>query len=130
MYIGFDIGEKRVGVALGDPSVKVTWPVKTVEVTQNIKQVLAELINDSNATKIVVGRPLNQSGDPTEQTKKVQQFVEQNLQDLGLPIFWQEESLTSVLAEERLKNSKKNYQKHEIDAEAASIILQDYLEVN
>jgi putative holliday junction resolvase len=52
------------------------------------------------------------------------------LQDLGLPIFWQEESLTSVLAEDRLKNSKKDYQKHEIDAEAASIILQDYLEVN
>lgn len=130
MYIGFDIGEKRIGVALGDPAIKVTWPLKTVEVTQNIKQVLAELVNESDVSKIIVGRPLNQSGEPTEQTKKVQDFVEQNLQDLGLPIFWQEESLTSVIAEERLNNSKKSYQKHEIDAEAASIILQDYLEAN
>ncbi|HSE29394.1 MAG TPA: Holliday junction resolvase RuvX [Candidatus Saccharimonadales bacterium] len=128
MYIAFDVGEKRIGVALADPAIKVTWPLKTVDVTENIKQVLQDLVNDSSVSDIVVGRPLNQSGQTTRQTEKVEEFVQDNLVDLGLPIHWQEESLTSVLAEERLTKSKKSFQKHEIDAEAAAIILQDYLE--
>lgn len=130
MFMAFDIGEKRIGIAIADAQVRLAWPVKTVTVTQNVKEVLAEIVNDSGVEQLVVGRPLNQSGEPTKQTTWVEDFVAANLSHLNLPIIWQEESLTSVHAEERLKKRTKNYTKDQIDSEAAAIILQDFLEAN
>ena len=71
--------------------------------------------------------PRNQSGEPTKQTAYVEEFVKTIAElDIDAEIVYQDESLTSVQAEARLGTRIKN--KGEIDAEAASIILQDYLE--
>ena len=77
---------------------------------------------------IVVGYPRNQSGEPTEQTHKVEAFVKKLREIYDGEINFKDESLTSVLAEERLKSYKKPYAKADIDAYAAAIILEDYLE--
>ncbi|HET7630493.1 MAG TPA: Holliday junction resolvase RuvX, partial [Candidatus Saccharimonadales bacterium] len=68
-------------------------------------------------------------GQPTQQTASVEAFADK-LKVFQLPIVWQDESLTSVLAEEYLKSHKKTYSKADIDAHAAAIILGDYLEAN
>ena len=75
----------------------------------------------------MVGYPRNQSGEPTQQTAYVEQFVEA-LQPVDATIKYQDESLTSIKAEDILKKRKKPYEKGDIDALAASLILQDYLE--
>ncbi|HEU5186933.1 MAG TPA: Holliday junction resolvase RuvX [Candidatus Saccharimonadales bacterium] len=128
IYLGLDIGERRIGVATATSEVRAAWPLTTVLVNDDIAQVLKKIVDEQDSNAIIVGRPLNQAGQPTKQTKAVEQFVHRVLKPLGVPIHWQEESVTSILAEERLQERGQPYDKAAIDAEAAAIILQDYLE--
>lgn len=127
--ISLDVGEKRIGVAVADDSVRIAVPFTTIEVDGNEITTIAELVLKESATTLVVGYPRNQQGEATAQTNYVEKFTEQ-LEDLGAKIVFQDESLTSVIAEQRLVAQKKPYTKGDIDAQAASIILQDYLEAN
>ena len=125
--LGLDIGEKRIGVAIADTAVNIAIPYDTIEVDGTEYEQVARLVAAENVSKFVVGYPRNQSGEPTAQTAYVENFADQ-LKVLEIPIEYQDESLTSVQAEERLKSQKKPYQKGDIDMVAASIFLQDYLE--
>ena len=125
--ISLDVGEKRIGVAVADLSVRIAVPFQTVEVDGNEIETIAKIIIQEDADTIVVGYPRNQSGESTTQTSYVELFAER-LEELAPTIVFQDESLTSVLAEQRLKSYKKPYSKGDIDAQAAAIILQDYLE--
>jgi putative holliday junction resolvase len=127
-YICLDVGERRVGVAIGDASLKMAWPHSTLLADDNLVSQLQQIVQSEQATGLVVGRPRNQSGEVTKQTKFVEDFVRQKLGSIELPVFWQDESVTSAVAEERLKASGKPYAKEDIDSRAAAIILQDFLE--
>lgn len=128
VYLGLDIGEQRIGVAQGDSIGRIAQPLKVLLVDGHEAETIQNLIGEYDATDLVVGRPRNQSGEETRQTQWVGHFADKQLKQTGLPIHWQDESLTSVIAEERLVARKKPYSKGDIDAEAASIILQDFLE--
>lgn len=127
--ISLDVGEKRIGVAIGDNVVKIAVPLETVEVDGDEIDSIKKIINDENAKAVVIGYPRNQSGEPTAQTKFVKDFADK-LADPDYKIIFQDESLTSVMAEEQLKSFDKPYSKADIDARAAAIILQDYIEAN
>lgn len=122
-----DVGEKRIGVALADTGVRIAVPFDTVEVDGGELQAIAEIAIKEAVDTIVVGYPRNQKGEPTAQTKYVEHFAEQ-LSDFDAAVVFQDESLTSVLAEDRLKSYGRPYSKGDIDAQAAAIILQDYVE--
>lgn len=122
-----DVGEKRIGVALADTGVRIAVPFDTVEVDGGELQAIAEIAIKEAVDTIVVGYPRNQKGEPTAQTKYVEHFAEQ-LSDFDAVVVFQDESLTSVLAEDRLKSYGRPYSKGDIDAQAAAIILQDYVE--
>ena len=121
-----DVGEKRIGTAVGDDAIRLAVPFETIEVDGNELKEIARLVVSESVDAIVVGYPRNQSGEATAQTAYVEGFARQQT-DMADVIF-QDESLTSVIAEERLKSYKKPYTKGDIDAQAAAIILQDYLE--
>lgn len=125
--IGVDVGEKRIGVSVADSAVRIAMPIDTIEVDGSEVQSLAEIIIREDASVLVVGYPRNQAGEPTAQTKYVEEFTAK-LVDIAPEIVFQDESLTSVMAEDRLKSHKKPYTKADIDAQAATIILQDYIE--
>ncbi|MFZ1250038.1 MAG: Holliday junction resolvase RuvX [Candidatus Microsaccharimonas sp.] len=125
--VGLDVGEKRIGVAVADASVRIAVPFTTVEVDGKEIQTITEIVLKEGADTIVVGYPRNQQGEATSQTDFVEKFVEK-LELIDARIVFQDESLTSVLAEQRLKSYNKPYAKSDIDAQAATIILQDYLE--
>jgi len=127
--ISLDVGEKRIGVAVADDSVRIAIPFTTIETDGNEIATIARLIIEQKAEILVVGYPRNQQGEATAQTKYVENFAEQ-LTELAPKLVFQDESLTSVIAEQRLIAQKKPYTKGDIDANAASIILQDYLEAN
>lgn len=131
IYLGLDVGAKRIGVATADSVARIAQPLATIEVGQNEAGQLKSYIVDLNVTDVVIGRPRNQSGDVTAQTTAVQNFIASTLNDTErYTIHWQDESVTSIMAEERLKMRKKPYTKLDIDAEAAAIILQDFLEAS
>jgi putative Holliday junction resolvase len=123
--LGLDIGEKRIGVA-------------RVQLIARIPQALGALINDDNFTRalqalideyqpdiLVVGLPRNLEGQETAQTQYVKAFSQEKLTLFKLPIVFQDETLSSRVAEDRLQG--KDYKKGDIDAQAAVVILEDYL---
>lgn len=125
--LALDVGEKRIGIALADPRIKIALPYDTFEVDGTEVQRIGELIVREEVRCVVVGYPRNQSGEPTAQTDFVERFTAQ-LEVFDVPVVFQDESLTSVLAEQQLGASGKPYAKGDIDKVAASLILQDYLE--
>lgn len=129
-FIALDVGEKRIGVAVADDSVRIAVPLDTVEVDGSELTKILEYIVREGADKIVVGYPRNQAGEPTAQSALVEAFADRlAATSPDLPeIIFQDESLTSVHAEQNLKATGKPYQKSDIDANAAALILQDYLE--
>ena len=124
-----DVGEKRIGVAVGDSDVRIAIPFETIEVDGNEIRDISEIMIQEKAQILVIGYPRNQSGEPTAQTKLVEEFVTK-LSDIASKIVFQDESLTSVVAEQQLEAYNRPYSKADIDAQAAAIILQDYLDKN
>jgi putative Holliday junction resolvase len=127
-FLALDVGEKRIGVAVASSDVQIAIPFETIEVDGGEVARIAELVLDQHIDVLVVGYPRNQSGEPTAQTRYAEAFAEQ-LHDIAPKLVFQDESLTSVLAEQRLQATGKPYQKGDIDALAAALILEDYLGV-
>ena len=126
--LALDVGDRRVGVALADSQIKIAVPYGYLERSDKIIQQITELMLDHDINILVIGYPRNQSGEATKQTESVEQFAKKLAEvEIDADLVFQDESLSSVEAERRLGRVKD---KGEIDAEAASIILQDYLEQN
>ena len=125
--ICLDIGEKRIGVAVGDSDVRIAVPFDTIDVDGGEIEAIAEILLKEKADVLVIGYPRNQSGEPTAQSKFVEQFAAK-LSDIAPNIVFQDESLTSVIAEQQLAAYNRPFKKADVDAQAAAIILQDYLE--
>ena len=126
--LSLDVGERRIGVAVADTAIRIPVALETIEVDGSELTAIAKIVTLDNIDTIVVGYPRNQSGEPTAQTTYVPQFAQQ-LKDMA-PVVFQDESLTSVIAEQQLKADKRPYTKGDIDARAAALILQDYLEIH
>lgn len=124
-----DVGEKRIGVAIADTAIRIAIPYETVLVDGSEVSRIIEIISQEKADTLVIGYPRNQLGESTAQSRYVEQFAAQ-FEDSVPTIVFQDESLTSVLAEERLKEMGSSYQKGDIDMHAAAIILQDYIEAH
>lgn len=130
--MALDVGTKRVGIALADSSIKIAIPFITIEIDNDLESSITkiiEIISKEEIDILVVGLPRNQSGEETSQTAYTKEFVK-NFEYSVDRIDFQDESLTSIQAENRLKSYGKPYSKGDIDMNAASIILQDYLEEN
>lgn len=127
--IALDVGTKRIGVAKADSSVRVAVPYSAIEVDGTEFDKIASLARAWDINCFVLGMPRNLEGQETEQSRYTRKFAK----DLKMTIpdakvCFQDESLTSVEAEKRLKGRKKGYKKGDVDSEAAAIILQDFLE--
>ena len=127
--VGLDVGTKRIGVAKADSSTKIAVPDGFVNVNGQEFAEIARIARMYNTSTFVIGLPRNNNGEETKQSLYARNFARQLAMSIpNARIYFEDESLTSVEAERRLKERKKKYQKGEIDAEAASIILQDFLE--
>jgi putative Holliday junction resolvase len=123
-YLGLDVGLKRTGIARASDAARLAEPLLTVA-TADILTTLKELIKEHGVSAIVIGLPRNLSGSDTKQTSWVRDFVINAKNKIDLPFYWQDEALTSRIAE-----AKKAVHKHahDVDSLAAAIILQDFLE--
>jgi putative Holliday junction resolvase len=135
--VGFDVGQRRIGVAVSDPTGTLARPVATLPTTGldgNALQVsldeLARLAGDDPLDAIVVGLPRHLDGSPNDMTPRVERFAARLRDRAGLAVILQDERLTSVEAESRLAEREKNWRtrKGRLDAAAAAVILQDYLD--
>jgi putative Holliday junction resolvase len=120
-FIGVDLGASRVGLARGSSAARLAEPLKTVPASEAIEAIVA-LAKETNAQGVIVGFPRNMSGQETSQTQSVKQWVNQAKTHINLPFYWQDESLTSKVAEAKDHPAGA-------DAVAASVILQDFLDI-
>ena len=131
-YLGLDVGEKRIGVALSDETAVLASPLTTLTRTGARKDAaaVAELAGHHEVAAVVVGLPLNMDGTRGPQAEKVLSFVEALRRRLGVPVLPRDERLTTVEADERLREAGLDWRerKRVIDQTAAVVILQEYLD--
>lgn len=125
VFLGIDYGSKRIGLALGNDETKLAQPLTTLDGSNSTYwQELEQTITTHGVAELVVGLPRGLDGGETDQTRAARFFAVE-LASLKLPIHLQDEAGTSELARQRIGH--KLATKGQIDAEAAAIILQDYL---
>jgi putative Holliday junction resolvase len=130
--MALDVGERRIGVALSDPTRMLASPLTTIRAVPRstaLKRILT-LIRDYQVTALVVGLPLTMNGDIGPQATLVQQFVDELRPLIAIPIAFVDERLTTVAAERMMIDLKikPEQRRARIDEVAASIILQDFLD--
>lgn len=125
VFIGLDVGAKRIGVARGNDLAKLASPLKIIEVDNQEIEAIGRVVKDERAHSLVVGLPRGLDGQETQQTKTVRQFADK-LKSLGLPIHFQDEAGTSKQASR--ESMKSNGANGRVDDKAAAIILQDFLD--
>ena len=129
--IAFDIGDKRVGVAISDPFNEMAMPLETYWRKGYSKDIayLAELAKSKYAETIVCGLPLDFDGRESEQTIKTKEFIEQLKQATDIKVVCQDERFSTKEARKLLLEAdmRREKRKDVIDKIAASYILEDYL---
>ena len=130
-YIAFDIGDRRIGVAVSDPFNTYALPSQTYVRTgfKNDIPALLALIREKGATRVVCGLPLNADGTPSEQTEKTERFIRALEEASGMDIVREDERYTSLAAHEQLYEGGKRAKEHKkyVDALAAASILDAFL---
>ena len=134
--LAIDVGKRRVGLAISDPTRTLARPLSTLTVsdTDAVDAVAREIerlaAEDDGLVRIVVGMPVGLDGAPNAQTAHVLQFIEALKARTPIPIETEGERLTSREAESRLAVRERSWRrrKQRLDAAAAAIILQDYLD--
>jgi putative Holliday junction resolvase len=133
--LGLDVGDRRIGLAISDPNGQVAVPLRTLEriVPDGAVEAIGALVAEEDVEAIVVGLPLRLDGTVGTQAESVQEFVRQLLTVVDVPVTLWDERLSTVQAEQLLRRdgpgsraSRKD--KGRIDAMAATVILQDYLD--
>ena len=134
--LAIDVGERRVGFAISDPTRTLARPLATLTVVpgqaiDTVAHKIAQLASeDDGVAEIVVGMPVHLDGSPSEQTTRVAAFVDGLRTRTPIPIRMADERLTSREAESRLAVKERDWRKRKkmLDAAAAAIFLQEYLD--
>lgn len=129
--LALDLGEKRVGMAISDELLISIRRLPTVA-RSNWKQLLrdvAGIVQNCDAKALVIGFPLGLNGSSGPAAESVQQTAGKFAQSLTIPIFLQDERLTSVAAAEQLRDAGHSPREalKLLDSQAAAIILADFI---
>lgn len=130
-YVAFDIGDRRIGVAVSDPFNTYALPSQTY-VRKGWREdiaALASVVEEKGATAVVCGLPLNADGTESEQTEKTRRFIAALREEIALPFYCEDERLTTVAAHETLisEGMRREKRKEYVDALAAANILDGFL---
>jgi putative Holliday junction resolvase len=134
--LAIDVGRRRIGLAISDPTATLARPLATLAVNPDdaVDKVAHEIAHlaaeEDGISEIVVGRPMRLDGSPDEQTVPVTRFVAALQARTPIPIRMADERLTSREAESRLAVNERDWRKRKktLDAAAAAIFLQEYLD--
>ncbi|KAF0094992.1 MAG: putative holliday junction resolvase [Puniceicoccaceae bacterium 5H] len=137
-YLGIDYGEKRIGLAYGDElGVATPLPAVIEPNWETRAKVLGQQIAQRRIDALVVGYPYNMDGSVGFKAREVDAFIARLEEQFGLPVHRIDERLTSHQVETQLRamgrknsNDRKTRATGEIDSRAASLILQDYLDLH
>lgn len=125
--LGLDVGAQRIGIAAASLSAGLPRPLTTLKHDDRFFAALQTIIENEDAGTLVVGLPRGLDGQHTDQTRAIEAFADKLREHSDLPIHLQDEALTSKQAETELQSRGKPYARDDIDALAATYILEDWL---
>ena len=130
--IAFDIGDRRIGVAVSDPFNEYAMPCETYFRTRNFQadvEAIAKIAEERGVGVIVCGMPVNFDGSESIQTVKTQEFIDALRQKTDIPIVLEDERFTTMQARETqmIGGVKRENRKKTVDSIAASYILDGYI---
>jgi putative Holliday junction resolvase len=132
--LGIDFGEARIGLAVSDPDGRFAVPLTTLERRNDRSAIraIAEIARQEGAGLLVLGEPLGLGGERGPNAERVRRFGERLAEVSGLPVRFVDESLTTVAAQERMREAGLDPRKNpaRIDAVAAQILLQEALDTD
>lgn len=130
-YLGLDVGDRWIGLAVGDSEAKLTSPLRTFRRSSRKIDIEAirRVCGDEHADTLVVGLPRNMDGSLGLQAQRTLSFADA-LREVGLPVVFCDERLSSAAAEEYVTAARGRRPRpgERIDHVAAAIILQDHLD--
>lgn len=128
--VGIDPGEARVGLAVSDDVLGMALPLCTVDRTPDVAAQVAAAVEEYDVVELVVGLPLRLDGTEGEAARRARAFGDQLGDELGLPVVYWDERLTTAAAERGLRELGVSGAKRRqvIDQSAAALLLQRYLD--
>jgi putative holliday junction resolvase len=129
-YLAIDYGTKMTGLAVCDPTETIVSPLAVLPTAKDLFDKILATANSENAEAVVLGLPFNMDGSHGSQAKIVCSFADKLRKHLNIPIFFQDERLTTFAAEGKLvaRGLTRKKKKSRIDAVAAAEILQAFLD--
>lgn len=129
-YLAIDHGSRRVGLAVCDNAETMASPYAVLKVSDGLIDELKEIIASENIGALVVGLPLNMDGSTGPQARAATGFAEQLKNRFRIPVYFQDERLSSFTAEEKLAQAgfTAGKMKKRLDAVAAAEVLQAFLD--
>ena len=132
VIVAVDVGQARIGIAASDETEVLATPMTTVKRRSDAAAIaaIARIVGERGAGLVVVGLPMSFDGQLHEQARSVQRFAEKLRAALVVPVVYADETLSTVRAEERLREAGVRTDKirERIDAVAAALILEEYLD--
>ena len=131
MVLGVDFGRKKTGTAFMDMDIKIPFPCKLIEESnaRKIKRALMDIIEEKKIDTVVFGLPLSDEGKESEWCDEIRRFSEFLLKSVKVNIVFVDEYGTSKEADFILRGKKKNVKNKANDLIAATLILENYLNV-
>ena len=129
--LGFDFGERRIGVAVGETATAIASPLTAIVAEANDArfEAIESLVREWRPAAFVVGRPKHADGAPHRVAALASKFARRLAARYALPVFFVDETLTSAEAERTLRETRTRAGRAtDVDALAAAIILQSYLD--
>ena len=129
-----DVGRRRTGIAISDPSGTLARPLRTVSGARMLQEAIRELTSwrhdEDGLELVVVGLPRRADGTDSEVTAFIRSFGAKVEHELGCVLVFQDERLTSHEAESLLAERERDWRKRKelLDAAAAAVILQEFLD--
>ena len=129
-YMALDLGDKRIGIALSDASGIIARPLKVIQRTSRVNDfdLYTSLITEYGVDAVIVGLPLNMDGTEGKQAAWVRDYTNAFSEIVRIPITFWDERLSTEEAYGIIKNGGRQPGNDEIDAVAAAVILQSYLD--
>ena len=131
MVLGVDFGRKKTGTAFMDMNIKIPFPLLLIEKSnaRKVKRALMDIIEEKNIDTVVFGLPLSDEGKESEWCSEIRRFSEFLLKSVKVNVVFVDEYGTSKEADYILRGKKKSVKKKANDLIAATLILENYLNV-
>ena len=129
--LGIDYGTKRIGVAVSDDTGSIAFPLTVVAAGPKALEEVANIVRVNNVEQIILGESLNFKNEPNEVMEDIEQFKIDIGELANVPVIYEKEFMSSAMAARQFApdgSRKKNPSQEKLDAAAAALILQSYLD--